>query len=367
MKTNSLLHASMMTVMLSLIVFSCDQEVMMQKRDTPTNAEVLTETNKITPDGITKLDESEKITVELPITKEMEDAVVEVVKPVKDVVEKLLNEDKSGTYEAYKKDVERLITLKEDKEKELFVDQIKEKYFPFFNEIWKKADIDDEMYQQKIKNIFPEDIQETIEFKEFLTFSVHKKKPTRDHEPHPLPPAPPASENICFKPQSAWFAVTHTEHSALSITSAFATDINVATSTLASEAGYSNATAGMVSNITIPGTFPDDDKVLRVKKTFKWSGNALAISILGCSFASMQYSSVMMEEFYRVWAPVTWLGVKTLDEDRAEEYIILKKFLYNIRYGVSTYSDSYAGFLASSTSSSMCYRMKWDVCEEQPN
>lgn len=310
---------------------------------------------------------TEQLHLNLPVTEEMTAAVIEVVKPIREVVEKLLNEDKTGTYEAYKKDAQVLSTMKDPIEKEKFVASIHEKYFEFFSEVWKKADVDEEAYQKRIKNIFPIEVQETIKFKEFLTFSMHVKKPTRDQHPNPPAPPAPAPENICLNPATLWFGIKHEDHGAISVARADVDHENVHAFSLASVAGYGNATAGLASDITIPGTFPDDDRLLRVKKTFTWKAEITAFSFIGCSFASVYVTTVANEEYLRLWAPVTWIAFDKFDEQKMEEYLIQKKFLYNIRYGVSVNADSFAEILASSTSSSTCLDVKWSICEEYPN
>lgn len=354
----------MITALTSFALFSCDKEDMRPDDKSIFNGNATEQLRRL-PES--KSDATEKLHVKLPVTEEMTAAVIAVVKPIREVVEKLLNEDKTGMYEAYKKDAETLSAMKDPFEKRKFVEAIHEKYFDFFSEVWKKADVDEGAYQEKIKNIFPREIGETIKFKEFLTFSMHVKKPTRDHNPVPPAPPAPAPENICMNPATLWFGIRHEDHGGISVARADVDHENVHAFSLASVAGYGNATAGLASDITIPGTFPDDDRLLRVKKTFTWKAEITAFSFIGCSFASVYVTTVANEEYLRLWAPVTWIAFDNFDEQKMEEYLIQKKFLYNIRYGVSVNADSFAEILASSTSSSTCLDVKWSICEEYPN
>jgi hypothetical protein len=82
------------------------------------------------------------------------------------------------------------------------------------------------------------------------------------------------------------------------------------------------------------------------------------------SFASVHYTTVATEEYLRLWAPITWVSTKTFDEPKMEEYLINKRFMYNIRYGVSTYADGFGEIGALATASSEADDIMWRVCEE---
>lgn len=182
--------------------------------------------------------------------------------------------------------------------------------------------------------------------------------------PDPAPPAPPAPGNICLDPATLWFGIAQKEESVFSIATAWVGNENAGASALAAEAGFGRATGALLSDLKIPGTFPDDSKSIRVKKTFKWRGDAVAISLIGCSFASISYSSLVNEEFIRAWAPVTWLAIENVDKTIEEEYVVPKSSIFDVRHGVFSYADSYAGFIANSTATSHCFRLRWSVCEE---
>jgi hypothetical protein len=170
MKTLFSLRKVMSAACISILLISCndpltpDDSLLAQKKTNNQNA-------RSASDDPYALDKSEIGKIEFPITKAMEDAVVEIVQPVKDVVEKLLNEDNTGTYRAYKEDAERLIKSIDATEREELTKQIQEKYFEFFKEVWAKADVDEAAYQQKIKEVFPKEIQETKAYKRSRTFS----------------------------------------------------------------------------------------------------------------------------------------------------------------------------------------------------
>jgi hypothetical protein len=362
MKTLFSVRTIMSVACLSMLLVSCNDPV---SQDESMNApkESGNQHARSASDDLYAIDKSEMLKLELPVTKEMQDAVVEIVRPVKEVVEKLLNDDKTGTYQAYKEDAERLVKLEDAKEIQALTKEIQQKYFEFFKEVWTKADVDEAGYQQKIKDVFPKEIQETIAFDEFLTFSMHKKKHTRDNEPSPAPPAP-APENICFDPTTTFFGIRYKEKNGLANAENYVYSNRIESWAVGEFAGLGKATTGYASNITIPGTFPDDDRLLRVKKTFQWKGYCTAISVIGMSFASVYYTTVATEEYLRLWAPITWVSTKTFDEPKMEEYLINKRFMYNIRYGVSTYADGFGEIGALATASSEADDIMWSVCEE---
>jgi hypothetical protein len=360
MKTHFSLSRLMIAVLISFILLSCEKE---NSLSTEGKNQVISEleiqAKNLKSEVISKAEDSDTMQINLPVTKEMEAKVIEVVKPVKEIVEKLLNEDKTGTYQAYKKDLEQLNKYTDPKEQASLVEEIQKKYLEFFQELWKKADIDEKAYQMKIKNIFPDDVKETIQFTEFLNFSMHVKKHTRDN----TPPSPtPVPQNICIDPKSLLFGINKSEKSLFSRADVIVTPDLVEGHTVSEVAGFSKATAGIGSNITVPGTFPDDNKQVRVRKSFTWHGHILAISFIGCAFATMEYSTFVNEEFLRLWAPVTWLSFKDIDEVKTEEYVTPKVGL--LRFGVIVYSDTYAGAAALSFSTSNCDKIEWSICEE---
>jgi len=306
------------------------------------------------------------VSFQIPYTKDMENKLIEVVKPVRDQVEKLLKEDGSGRYQAYADEVGLVAKLKKPEEKMTAIKQIRSKYVDFIRKIWAAAKIDEPLYQSKIKNIFPPDIRETIQFGEFLTFTSSSK--TRNHQPPPPPPPPsPTSPTIkCIDGLSLFFGYSYVSPSLIAKGSSMVMGANLLTDAVAEVAGLCQSQGAVLSNINIPGTFPDDNKLLRVKKSYTWNAYAFAISVIGCSFTSISHATDNSNdrEFTRVWAPVIFISSINRNELVIDEMLIQKKFMQNIRYGMMAYCDAFSELISSSTSGSNCFNITWNVCEE---
>jgi len=297
--------------------------------------------------------------VELPFTKEMELKVIEVVTPVRETIEQLFKKDETGTYLEYSKDMNKINTIKDADEKRKFINTVYEKYHDFIKGIWEKADIDEKAYQMKIKDIFPADIQETIEFSEFLNFSTTKKiGHIKNLDPLPDP------AGICIDALQFYFGLRAVDKGGDANSFIIVSPTFMDVSAGAAVAGFSQVEGIIASDINIPGTFPDDSRLLRVKKSYHWMAYATAFSAIGCAFATMSTSTVMNEEYIRMWAPVTWISTKDVDELKTEDYEINKRFMFNIRYGVEAYSDAFGEIAAGGTSGSTCDQFTWNVCEE---
>jgi hypothetical protein len=302
-----------------------------------------------------------KLLVELPFTKEMELKVIEVVTPVRETIEQLFKKDETGTYLEYSRDMNKIKEIKDVEEKRKWINTIYEKYHDFIKGIWEKADIDEKAYQMKIKDIFPADIQETIEFSEFLNFSTTKKiGHTRDLDPRP----DPTPAGICIDALQFYFGLQAVDKGGDANSFIIVTPTYMNVSANAAVAGFSQVEGIIASDINIPGTFPDDSRLLRVQKSYQWMAYATAVSVIGCSFATMSTSTVMNEEYIRMWAPVTWISTKEVDELKTEDYEINKRFMFNIRYGVEAYSDAFGEIAAGGVSGSTCDHFTWNVCEE---
>ncbi len=300
--------------------------------------------------------------IKLPFTKEMEEKVVAVVQPVKEKIEQLFKEDPSGNYAAYADEVRKLDQLKNIEEKKLQIQKIQKKYYPFIKMIWDQAKIDEKDYQQKLRDIFPPEMKETIRFTEFLNFSVSgSQKPAP-----PPPPPPPSPANICIDGATNFFSIQRVVQSAIGKANVHIVPNRIQTNCVSEIAGHTQAQGFILSDIKIPGTFPSDNKKLRITKSYTWSGYATAITILGASFATMATSTdnFSNDVFIRCWAPVIFASSVSKNEVRTVQTLINKQFLLNIRFGLHTYCDTYAGAFALSISSSNCESLMWSVCEE---
>ena len=298
----------------------------------------------------------------LPITREMEKKVEETVAPVVQKLEKLLKADATGTYASYVADVEKLGRLSNRDEKAKLIAAIQRKYYPFIKKTWEEAKIDEAWYQSRLREIFPPELRETIRFTEFLNFSVSGNS----SKPSPPPPPPPTPKNICIDAVQSFFTIQDKTRTLNANTSVLVSNNLVTTGCGSAIAGHSFASGWILSDIRIPGSFPSDDKLLRITKNYRWSGTATAVTVLGCSFATISTSTdnFTTDAFVRTWAPVIFVSSVSRNEARLVQTLIKKQFLLNIRFGINCYSDCYSGFVSGSVSDNMCDNLSWSVCEE---
>lgn len=292
------------------------------------------------------------------VTQAQINSVNDLVKPVKEQIEKYLNEDKTGTYKAYQQDIKRMNAAKSSKEKQAATNQIREKYATFFKEAWANAKIDEKLYQQKIKLAFPDAISSFIQFQPYLNFSITKSisKST--------PPAPaPMPEDKC-----------------IDVCAIAAGEINGTSGLISGGAGsYGNcylkangwgAAAGknelygfLRNNITIPGTLPNDARKLHVRKSYELKMEATSFAVLGFGYAETRASSYQTNEYLFVMSPVIFGASKTLTKSMSEDYILEKKDVAQSIF--KTYAGTMAYFISGNWCFSEFNSIRWSICEEK--
>jgi hypothetical protein len=308
------------------------------------------------------------------ITKELEAQITEIVRPVKEQLEKILNEDASGTYAMYKDDIRKISELKNSQDKRLQLEKFQKKYYPFIKKIWDQLKIDEGQYRQKLINIFSPQVKETIRFGEFLNFTMSTTSP----KPAPPPPPPPSPSNICVDANTLFSGSFGQDGGAIG-----GSRVQVAPARPPSPAEIvAAATTAIVgtfrcrgwirNTITIPANFPSNYKVLRSKKTFDWRGNVDAVAFLGVSWGTVAYSTspddndfTVCSEIYTAVAPVIFVSVLNKTASRTEEAIFTKNDTRNIQFGITCYASATSSvYLSFSNATSSCAMTKWDVCEE---
>ncbi|MCF3107578.1 hypothetical protein LL912_02185 [Niabella sp. CC-SYL272] len=301
-----------------------------------------------------------------PFPKDFEERVAEIVKPAQEALRAVLNEDETGTYKAYLVDIQKISERRSIEEWSKALSLIKEKYYAFIKEAWEKAAIDEKEYQVKILNALPDSLREDIEFEpEFLGFTM--KGHTRKPEPEPAPPAPSLK---CVDARATIFDIPKTDKGLAATAAAMLDQGRFLFTTAASfpPGGGSFGRNDAGTDVTIPGTFPQDDNLVRIKKEFDWLGGAMAISGGWLSVSETAYASRWWEwdHFVKVVAPVIWYVNYTANRQLSSEELVEKRFLLNIRYGFSCYSAARTLPIAGATASSDVSIKKWEICEEKP-
>ncbi|MEQ1675642.1 MAG: hypothetical protein ABL876_03000 [Chitinophagaceae bacterium] len=333
---------------------------------------LLTSSAKTYGQKVTQLKELPE--TKLHITQEIEKQIVNTVKPVRDQVEKLMKEDQSGDFAAYSAAMEKAGNTKDFKQQTAQLKQIEKKFYPFVKRIWDMAKVDEASYKQKLKNLFPNNVKETIRFGEFLNFTMS----SGSQKPAPPPAPPPAPANICVDANALFRGTFGTGGGAIGGTRVQVAPANppspaeiVASATTAVLGNY--ASQGWIHNtVSLPGTFPLDTRQLRSKKTFDWNGRGTAFTIIGCAWVTVAFTTDANSsdfsvggEMHTAVAPVTFINGIDKAVSRTEESLIPKTDLKSAQFGITCFVNAKASlFLSFSTATSNCAMWRWEICEE---
>ncbi len=315
------------------------------------------------------------------ITKEVETRLTELMLPVKQTLEKLLNEDATGNYKAYKDDIQRLDAITNSQDKVKHLEKMQKKYYAFIKNTWAQAKIDEAGYQQKIKNLFPADQKETIRFNEFLNFTMSSpQKPTPPAPPPPPPPPPAMPPNICINANANNFfrgsfgmdggaiGSTHVVVAPANPPSP-AEIVSVAGSGIV---GFYRSQGWIRNTLSVPANFPSDYRVLRSTKRFDWLGMASAVTIAGVCWSTVAYTTTPNTpdftdggEMHTAVAPVIWFCTFTKRASKTEEKIFTKDNTTGYQFGITCYASATASiYLSYAHAHSAAAIWKWDICEE---
>ena len=292
------------------------------------------------------------------LTQDQVKKITYIVKPLKEQFEKqLINDD---TYKAYVEDLKAVHSATTIEEKSSLTEKIAEKYSDFFKEVWAGAKVDENSYQQNIRNVFPENIGNLLQFDAFLNFTVLVSTTVT---PQPVEPqAPDKCLDVCT------IASGEINGTAALIGSGGGSYGNCflktsAWGTGAFFAGFSEMRGVLKNNITIPGTFPADARKLRVKKSYELRMEATSFAALGGGYAETRIKTVQSSEYMLVYAPFIWgshqLKIKTMNEN----YLLEKKDVAASQFWSSSATASFYG--SGNWCFSDCSAIKWTICEEK--
>ena len=284
--------------------------------------------------------------------------ITDIVKPVKEQIEKQLNEDE--TYQTYLQDIKELNSTKNFEEKSSLTAKINEKYSDYFKKIWSEANVDEKSYQLSIRRVFPDNLAELIQFEAFLNFTLSVSTVT--NTPPSEPPPPDKCLDICsmaageITGSSALVAAGGGSYGNCFLrTNAWGTG--------AFYAGFSELYGALKNNITIPGTLPDDSRKLRVIKSYELKQEATSFAALGGGFAETRARTYQTSEYMLVYSPVIWgshaIKIKTMSEN----YLLEKKDV--ARSIFKTYANTVSAFISGNWCFSECSSIKWSICEEK--
>lgn len=320
------------------------------------------------------IEKEEMPAVKAHMTKELEEKIGEVVRPAKEQLEKLLNEDATGNFTKYKDDLRRLNELKNDDERKALFQKMQKSYYPFIKKIWDQAKIDEKEYQMKIKNLFPPDQREIIRFTEFLNFTMS----STNQKPAPPPPPPPAPANICVNANNLFRGSVGFDGGAIGSAEVIVAPANppspaeIVVSAGTGILGSYRGRGWIRNTATVPATFPSNYKVLRSKKTFDWNGYASAATILGVCWSTVAFSTSpddnnfsVAGEIHTAVAPLLYMCVVNKKTSRTEEEVFTKNNTRGYQFGITCYGTSTASiYFSYSHALSAAAIWKWEICEE---
>jgi hypothetical protein len=292
------------------------------------------------------------------VTKEQLNELNEIIKPVKETIDKVLAEDKTGAYEQYKKEADLLRKVKNTEEKASLTQKIQARYQGFFDKIWEKANVDEKEYQVKIRSIFSPAMSELIHFDRYLGFAIITST-TPDSNP---PPAPDPRADICINDVCAKASGEVSGNSYLisggggSYGSCF-----VRANAWGAVASFSEISSVLKNNIAIPGAMPLDNRRLAVTFSYDVKLQATAFAVLGASMASAAVSEYSSREYMMVFSPILFVNSRQLQKTVLSSYIIEKSQIGSIK--VSAGSTVFNAVISGSWGHAEATNIRWTICE----
>lgn len=293
------------------------------------------------------------------ITQDQVNKIAELVKPIKDQLEKQLSEDE--TYKAYVQDITELNETKNFEEKSSMSSKINEKYAAYFQKVWSSANVDERAYQSRIRRVFPDDLSKLITFEPFLIFTLSVSTATATPPPTE-PPPPDKCLDIC---SMAAGEITGTSVLVAAGGGSYGNCFlrTNAWGVGAFFIGYSTLNGYLRNNITIPGTLPNDARKLRVIKSWELTQEATTFAVFGGGYAETRARTFNTSEYMLVYSPVIWGSHQIKKKTMSENYLLEKK---DVAFSLfKTYAQTYSAFGSGNWCFSDCSSIKWTICEEK--
>jgi hypothetical protein len=311
--------------------------------------------------------------------------ITALMQPVVDKLSKLM-EANPETYKAYQEAINSVSKLKTTSEKEDKIAMISKTYYSFVKKIWTAAEIDEVSYQEKIRDVFPDEVKKKIKFGEFLTFEYEVNKPVAPYTP--IQPENPTTPPVISKPddpnpficvndnttaraifdaQKAGVGVSSNMYYASS-TGSFANTIVCLANTLGPWGSHTQAGI-TVDNFNIPGRYPFDSRSLKVTKDYHWKASAYTVSILGCAI-TYYYQTPFFASALKDWqteicicAPATFVLVSNKNVDKQFSSQSLKQSGNINAFGLGSAIIACSSGLAYAGGDVRVQSKKWEICE----
>jgi hypothetical protein len=301
---------------------------------------------------------AQKESQQSPVTQEQVAQINELVKPLKEQIENMLNKDETGNYKAYQEEIKKMNASKDYKEKSALTNQIREKYASFFKEVWANAKVDENVYQQRIKQVFPDAVSSTIQFQPFLNFSIVISSSAT------TAPAPsPAPEDKCLDVCSIAAGSIEGTSALISGGGGGYGNCFLKTSAWGAAAGKNDLYGSLKNNISIPGTLPDDARKLHVRKSYELKMEATSFAVLGFGYAETRATTYQANEYLFVMSPVIFSANKIISKTMNEDYLLEKADVAKSLF--KTYSGTMAYLISGNWCSAEFASINWSICEEK--
>ena len=289
-----------------------------------------------------------------PITQDQINKINELVKPLRDQLEKQLNGDE--TYQTYLGDIEKLNSTESFEEKSSLTKMIKEKYSTFFQKLWAAAKVDEKSYQLRIRRVFPPDLGALLQFEPCLVFTLYVPSANS---------TPPVSEppNKCLDICSMATGEITGNSSLIAAGGGSYGNCFLRTNAWGIGFGMSSLYGFLRNNITIPGTLPNDSRKLRVIKSYQVMQEATSFAVLGGGYAETWARTYKSSEYMLVYSPVVFGSTAFKIKSMSENYLLEKK---DVALSIfKTYAQTFSAFVSGNWCYSSCFAIRWSICEEK--
>jgi hypothetical protein len=287
-----------------------------------------------------------------PVTQEMINKVNEIVKPVKEQLDKRLSGDKA--YQGYLKEVERINGMKSNKERDAYAGKINEKYNSVFQKAWAEANVDEKSYQQKIRMVFPDQVSKGLQFTAYLGFFIVVTYTV-----------PPASEPPAKCLEVCGIAMGSVEGTSAIISNGGGSYGNcfLKADSWGAVAGGNNVAVTLKNGITIPGTLPDDSRRLHVWKRYDVDQSATSFAGIGFGMAETYVRTNTGAEYLLAMSPVIGTTSKVNKKTIVEDYYLEKKDVAKSMF--RAYANTMTYGISGNWCHTDCYISRWTICEEK--
>ncbi|SDC40332.1 hypothetical protein [Niabella drilacis] len=320
-----------------------------------------------------------------PIPQKFFDEVGELVAPVQEKLNSILEKIDPELNKAYQEDAKKLGTIEPGAEKDRLLEIMNEKYHDFMLKGWAETGIDEKAYKEKITGLLPEELRGLIRFEaEFLIFYFdiarpygsmtwmlppdHDNYPDPDETKPPTPPTPPTppctwgAGNIYYPSINSANAYTY------KLMASYAAAYGIGSNGIFSSAfsyplpwGQSRSGVSLTGNVNFANAACTQ---VKVHKEIIWNAAAYAFTFYGhASVGTAEYNTGYNAENITVVVPV--IGYFRLERKKniTEDYTITKTDS-RVNFGASIKTTAFSeGVFSNAGGRNQLYIPKWTITE----